>query len=248
MSILAAATWCLALLASPQQPEPTVVIAGRVVDLRGEGVPVAEVWVRDAADPTKKLRRTMADAEGYFRLSRVPAADWYSVYVGKDGYSEGIGYPRGANPTTTIEVHHATTVHGQLLGVDGKPVAGVVVTAAPAGRALTRRQVQATTDEQGQFQMERVPLGLSQLCAWVPGAGLVELRHRVVGEDHIVLSPTEHATTSFVVTVDGLPKESAPEVVLSWRPYRRGSYVELPPPLRRPVIRNGAWSCDGLPD
>lgn len=248
MSILAAATWCLALLASPQQPEPTVVIAGRVVDLRSEGVPVAEVWVRDVADPTKKLRRTMTDAEGYFRLSRVPTAEWYSVYSSKDGYCDGVGYASGASPTTAIEVHDATTVQGQLLGADGKPAAGIVVTAAPAGRALSRRQVQATTDEQGHFQLDRVPLGLSQICAWVPGKGLAELRHRVVGEDRIALSPTEHATTSFLVTVAGLPQEPAPEVVLSWRPYRRGSYVELPPPLQRPMIRNGSWSCDGLPD
>ena len=253
MSLLATATCYLTLLASPQQPEQTVTIAGRVVDLRGAGVPVAEVWVEDRAEANKlprekKLRRTMADAEGYFRLARVPEARYYTVRASKDGYSLGVGYPRGTNPTTRIELHHATTVQGQLLGLDGKPVADTVVTAAPAGRALSRRQIQATTDKDGRFQLTNVPLGLSQVSAWAVGSGLVQLRHRVIGDDTVKLVAAEQATTSFSVTVDGLPKEDGPAVTLRWRPYRRGSYVELPSPLKRPVIENGSWDCEGVPD
>lgn len=248
MSLIATTTCLLSLLASPQQPDPTVVVAGRVVDLRGAGIPVAEVWLPDPDNRDKKLRRTMTDAEGYFRMSRVPVAKSYSIWATGEDRIESYGFARGTNPTTTIELHDATTVKGQVLGADGKPVAKTIVTAAPAGRALSRRQIHTTTDQDGRFELKRVPLGLSQVSAWVEGVGLAELHHRVVGNDKVQLTATAQDTTSFAITVDGMPKEGGPEVTLRWRPYRRGSYVELPPPYKRPIIHNGSWSCEGVPD
>ena len=258
MSLIATTTCLLSLLAwpqqpppqtpAPQQPDPTVVVAGRVVDLRGEGVPVAEVWFADPKNGDHKLLRTTTDAEGYFRLSRVPVAKSYKIWASSEDRTESFAFARGTNPTTTMELHDATTVNGQVLGADGKPVAKTIVTAAPAGRALSRRQIQATTDQDGRFELKRVPLGLSQVSAWVAGVGLAELHHRVVGKDNVQLAAEAQATTSFAITVDGLPKEGGPEFTLRWRPYRRGSYVELPPPFKRPIIHHGSWSCEGVPD
>ncbi|MFK7741128.1 MAG: carboxypeptidase regulatory-like domain-containing protein [Planctomycetota bacterium] len=261
MPVVTTSTFLFALLACPQEPsaprpfaaapEParTVVVAGRVVDLRGEGIAVANVWTKDRANPGEALRRTVTDAEGYFRMSRVPVASSYALYAAAQGRSQGVGFARGSNPTTTIELHDATTVRGQLMRADKTPVAHTIVTMAPAGRALQRRQLVGTTDQDGQFEIESVPLGLSQVSAWVAGDGLAEMLFRVTGGgDPLRLVAKEMATTSFAISVAGLPKEGGPEVTVSWRPYRDGSYVELPPPFKRPVIQGGSWACDGVPD
>lgn len=118
MPLLATTTCLLYLLVSPQQPETaapeaTVIVSGQVVDLRGEGIPVAEVWTQDPNNGDKLLRRTMTDAEGYFRLSRVPVASRYWIHARAEGRTQGAASARGSNPTTTIELHDATTVQGQ---------------------------------------------------------------------------------------------------------------------------------------
>lgn len=225
---------------------PTVLIAGRVVDLRGEGLPAAKVWTTVRKDP-EVTRSTTTDAEGYFRLGRVPESTSYVVHATKQGYSVGRGYTRGEQPTTTIAVHHATTVTGILMGMDGKPVADTVVAAAPAGRALSMRQVHGTTDGEGRFRIEHVPLGLTQINAFVPGSGLAQLRHHVRGDDTVELRVAKLPMTSIQVTIDGLPKE-APPVALTWHPYVDHYYIPLPPPLEQPMVTGGVWQADTMPD
>lgn len=232
----------------PAPPQPVVVLAGRVVDLRGEGVPVAQVWVTETALPDAPLARTVTDAEGYFRVGRVPQRDWWTVWATADGRSLDSDYVRGADEVAHIQLHDATTVRGVVRDAGGAPVAGAVVSASPAGRALSRRQVTATTDADGRFALDKVPLGLSQLAAWVPGQGLAELRHRVVGDDDVALAATRDATTSFVITIDGLPTEQRPPVTLAWLPYRNGSLTWLPEPYYRPRIDGDEWRAESLPD
>lgn len=233
----------------PQDPPPaTVVLAGRVVDLRGEGVPVAAVWVTDTAKPDAPLARTVTDAEGYFRVGRVPQRESWTVWATSDGRSLDSDYVRSAAEVARVALHDATTVRGVVRDADGELVPGAIVSASPAGRALSRRQVTATTDADGRFAIDKVPLGLSQLTAWVPGQGLAELRHRVVGDDDLALAATRDATTSFLITIDGLPDEQRPPVTLAWLPYRNGSLTWLPEPYHRPRIDGDEWRAASLPD
>src|SRR5262245_30436311 len=53
--------------------EPTVVLEGRVVDLRGEGVPLAKVWVTAPGEPGRELAKSVCDGEGFFRIGQIPA-------------------------------------------------------------------------------------------------------------------------------------------------------------------------------
>ncbi len=235
----------------PQQPgnpaPETGTLSGRVVDLRGDGVPLAEIWIGDADENGDKTARTIADAEGYFRLSRVPEGSRW-VYATAESRHLGRDYVGSLAETVHIEVHDAATLRGVLRDTGGKPVAGAVVSASPAGRALTRSPRTATTDEQGHFAITKVPLGLSQLTAWVPGQGLAELRHRVAGDDEVTLVASAEKTTSFSITIEGLPEKDRPQVSLQWLPYRSGSLTHLPEPYRQPRIEGNQWRAEGLPD
>ncbi len=233
----------------PQQPgdpaQATGTLSGRVVDLRGEGVPAAEVWIGNE-DRSELTARATADGEGYFRLTKVPDQAW-TVFATNDGLCIGRDYVSGLAETARVEVHDAATIRGILRDALGAPVAGAVVSASPAGRALTRSPRTATTGEGGHFTIPKVPLGLSQLTSWVRGQGLAELRHRVEGDAEVVLVASTEPTTSFEITVEGLPKEGRPEVSLAWLPYRNGSLTYLPEPFRRPRIAGTRWSAQGLP-
>ncbi len=96
-------------------PEPrpdTFTLAGRVVDLEGGGVPVAEVWVTHWTTPDERLARSFTDAEGYFRISRVPKLESWTIWATADGLSVASGFARSASDVVTIEIHDATTVCG----------------------------------------------------------------------------------------------------------------------------------------
>ena len=64
---------CCAGMAPAQETAPELtVIEGRVVDMRGEGVPAAKVWVTTTGDPESVLARGVADGDGFFRIAKVP--------------------------------------------------------------------------------------------------------------------------------------------------------------------------------
>ena len=242
-----ALTLSLFLPQQPGNPAPEIgTLNGRVVDLRGEGVPAAEVWIGNE-DRSELAARATADAEGYFRLTKVPDRSW-TVFATNDGLCIGRDYVSGLAEVAHVEVHDAATIRGTLRDARGEPVAGAVVSASPAGRALTRSPRTATTDEGGHFTISKVPLGLAQLTAWVPGQGLAELRHRVDGDAEVALVASTEPTTSFEITVEGLPEQGRPEVSLGWLPYRNGSLTYLPEPFRRPRIEGTRWTAQGLPD
>lgn len=255
MPLITATVCLLALQASPQQPTTktattktaTVIIGGRVVDMRGAGVPVAEVWIKDPDNQDKSLRHTVTDAEGFFRLPRVPDARSRWVFAVADGYCVGSG-STNSKLLANILVHEATTIRGVVHNVAGDPVAGIAITMCPIGRTLRRRQVSGTTDKHGQFTIERVPLGPAHVCAWVPGEGLAELAPRIRGNDELLLQASSAPTTAFAITVDGLPSVDSPEITVAWSPYRSGSYTILPPPHMRPTFRGKSWTAEGLPD
>ena len=55
--------------------ETTATLEGRVVDLRGEPVPLASVWIATWQEPDKALARGTCDGEGCFRIGRVAVGE-----------------------------------------------------------------------------------------------------------------------------------------------------------------------------
>lgn len=222
-------------------------LSGRVVDLRGEPVPIAKVWVVAGNDRDEQIAHSMADALGYFRMGGVPKANSYRLRATADGKSIGSDYLDSDAERGRIVVHDAATVRGVLRNANGDPVANTIVEAHALHFAFGSK-VSGETDENGRFALQRVPLGHTQIGAVVIGEGLAEVRYRVAGEDEIELRSAKGETVSLHITVEGMPKDDAPEVAVSLWPYRRGRLQNLPPPWREPRFRGDEWQADGLPD
>lgn len=109
------ALFLLAVLA-PQNPTapPTVVLEGRVVDLRGEGVPAAQVQVVTWQHHDEVLAKGMCDGDGFFRLGHVPKRDAWIVRASATGRCAGQDYISGDPSPARILLQDATTVHGAI--------------------------------------------------------------------------------------------------------------------------------------
>lgn len=233
--------------AQPGPAAETVVLEGRVVDMLGQGIPAAAVHASVWNDPTP-LARTFADGGGYFRLLRVPLRASLLVKAEQDGYCVGVAYAGSRTRVVQIDLQHATTLSGTLRNRAGEPVAGAVVLAEPTGRSLTYVECETRIDASGRFEFRAVPLAPLRVSAWVEGEGLAVVSRHVVGPCEVALVPSQEATTTLQVKIDGLP-ESATDILLSLYPYRRGSMEKLPPPHRAPRIgRDGRWTLAAAPD
>ena len=147
-------TSCAALVSAAQNPAttrtPTAgrgVVAGRVVDTKGAGVPGAEVmiggpsgWV-GSADGTSFSRRVIADEHGDFAFAGLPPG-LYAFSASKSGYS-GVIYDqpggfRDPDPMKVadgerrldlvITITKLSIVTGTVTDETGAPVTGVSVT------------------------------------------------------------------------------------------------------------------------
>lgn len=243
---------CPLLLASamaqaPAAVEATTVLEGRVVDMRGEGVPAARVRVVAWEDPTTTLARTVADGDGFYLLPKVPKRPALQVHGEAGGFCAGVESV-GSARAVVVTVQHAVPVRGVLRNRRGEPVAGGFVRADPFGRTLTYAHCDARTDEKGRFELPAVPLAPLQFAAWVDGEGLARVLQHVGGPCEISLVPNEAKVTDLEVTIESLPAD-APAVSLSLLPYRGGGLSYLPPPYDRPRFdAKGRWQLAGAPD
>ncbi|MEZ6036108.1 MAG: carboxypeptidase regulatory-like domain-containing protein [Planctomycetota bacterium] len=230
----------------PQDPPPeTVTLSGRVVDLRGEGVPVAEVWVTHQTD--ERLARTVTDAEGFFRVGKVPKRPWWNVWAKAEGRCVGRDFTRSLTAPLHVLLHDATRVSGLITNRDGEPLPGVPVAAQTTGRVSFHIE-SVTSDAQGRFTFDAMPLGPAAFSAWVPELGLLLVQHRVIGDDAVALRPLDTPSTSMTISIDGLPKDGRPEVTLAWLPYSGGSLSYLPGPMRQPMLTTDQWQAEHIPD
>ncbi|MBK8097633.1 MAG: carboxypeptidase regulatory-like domain-containing protein [Planctomycetes bacterium] len=184
------------------QQSPRIVLAGRVVDMRGEPLPDAEVWVESAL-PEATAWRTRTDGDGMYRLG-VPREDIRHLYARARGHCSVAHRLQEPFAPFRVVLHEAATVRGVLRNAAGAPVAAAVMFARPRtrpGNAVAK----ATTDEQGKFAITGVALGSNQIAAWIQGEGVVKTTARIAGDTEIELAPTGDPTTSMTVHLRGRP-------------------------------------------
>ena len=225
--------------------EPTVVLEGRVVDLRGEGVSLASMSVVTRQDPEHVLARGVCDGEGYFRIGKVPKRDSWLVLASSEGRCRGQTSIWGDPKPLLIEVHDAASLRGVLRNRAGQPVAGAIVRAELDARILDGVHADATTDDEGRFLLQGVPLGFVRVSAVVPGVGLAERRQLLTGDADTVLTPSDGPTTSLRIEVEGVPEDVGAQLGASIWPYGKGGLQEFPPPWDRPVF-DKASRCELL--
>ena len=237
----------MALPATCQQ-DPKIALAGRVVDMRSEPLPDAEVWVESAA-PVQTWR-TKTDGDGMYRIG-VPRENIRHLYAKARGHC-CVVHPLH-EPFLPLQsvLHEAATVRGVLRNAAGAPVAGAMLFAKPRNRP-GNAVATATSDEQGKFTIHGVALGSNQVAAWIDGEGLVMTTARVTGDSEVVLAPTGDPTTSMTVHLQGLPANESPRVELAltanFENDGLGGRPQDPLPFFVPEVPAGGWRIDHLPD
>ena len=248
--MLPTALLVLASLASaPQQAAPqedTTRVRGRVVDMRGEGVPAASIQISDWLTPDKVLTTTATDGEGYFLSGKVKKRGGFQVHCSAEDRCNAIVYAK-PDRTTYVVVHDAVTVTGTLHDRAGKPIAGALIRSSYEGRGLFNTISDGHTDEHGKFTLHAVALGYNRFSTWIDGAGLTEVRRKVDGPCEVALVESNEATTSMTIKIAGLPEDFAEHIAITLLPYDNGNLMYLPPPMRKPTT-NGKWHADHLPD
>lgn len=243
-----AAVACGGRWAAAQDPTPELtVIEGRVVDMRGEGVPAAKVWVTTSGDPETALARGVADGDGFFRIAKVVKLDHGKVWAASGGYCTAFQWLR-IGSAVTVKIQSAKTVRGVLKDRAGKPVANTAVFASVASRVLLDVKAVTNTDREGRFDLAGVPLGPIHVCAWI-GGGDLALATVQVGKDlEVALQPNDAPTTKLTVQIEGVPVEALPDVTLSLQPYVPGAMGPLPPPFERTRFRTATLVLEPLSD
>lgn len=226
---------CFAAAAHAQQPvtapvAATKVVEGRVVDMRGEGVPLAKVWLATRTAPDQVVARTIADGEGCFRVGNVPNRDDLQTRATADGHCVAIGMSFD-NRTITVTLQHAATVTGVLRNRAGTPMPDTTVAALVNGRNMRAAPCEARTDAAGRFVLRSVPLAPMQISAWIPGEGMASIAHHVAADCDVVVQPGDTPTTSIAIAVEGLPDQALATLRVAVREQRDGDLVRLPPPL-----------------
>jgi protocatechuate 3,4-dioxygenase beta subunit len=244
------AAFCFALSAIGQQPAllgGTGVVEGRVVDMRGDGVPAARVRIATYDDPTKALAQAVADGEGYFRVAKVPEQRSLRVHADADGFCTGaqnLGSARGVQ----VAMQHAVVVRGTLKNRKGEPVPDTMVRATTHCRSLVQVRCDARTDGDGRYELAAVPLAPMEFTAWVAGEGLAREVVHVSSPRELDLQPNVPSSTNLTVEIRGLPA-GAPAVDLQLWPYVGGRAANFPPPIdRQRLDANGRWQLNGAPD
>src|SRR5436190_14768879 len=186
LAIVTAAQVVIPSSAAPPGPR-TAMIVGQVVDA-STGGPVPEAVVtltmpRYFNNPTAPNERVMADGEGRFFFTDLPAGEYY-LGVTKDGYARGSygqRQPCGQNlPFTlgegerssdvTLRVWKYGVIAGTVVDEAGEPVVGVGVRAliknVVAGRTqygnaevISELVPAATTDDRGMFRLPQLSPG-----------------------------------------------------------------------------------------
>lgn len=243
-------TLVLAIASAVAQDQPVLArVEGRVVDLRGEPLPAAVVFVTAWSDPDTVLARATADGDGRFVLGQVPVRDSWGIGAEAPGRTTHRTWTVPGRGPVTVQLPEAVRVNGRLRNRAGEPVAGATVVADLAfARELQGVRDLAVTDAEGRFELPRVPLGVVSFLAVVPGEGLALLRRHVTADTVIELSP-EGKTVDTTIAVVGLPPAGPPAgAAVNLTPFG-GAVRALPPPWQRAALaRDGRCTLVGLPE
>jgi hypothetical protein len=156
-----------------------------------------------------------ADAAGHIQMTKVPAGSCRVIVTAKAYATRLLGYAEFRGNTLkryTAELSTTAALRGTVADTDGKPVAGVNVRVdsiiGPDGRGyLLPDPLQATTNNQGEFELTRLPHGHAQIFAYGNHYQMLDvLKLYTIPEDHLELRLTATGTIKGrVLAKDGKP-------------------------------------------
>jgi protocatechuate 3,4-dioxygenase beta subunit len=238
MSLALFAAVVFAPQAQPSVAQPSVApltAQGRVVDVLGDPVPAAVVWVTDAAG--RECARTASDGSGVFLLRGLPPIQRLRLHANGSGRVEyTVALPSAQSFRATILLEDAGPLRGVVLDAARAPVAGAHVAAvAPtlAYQGGDRWCADAVADAQGAFTFPDAPLRPCAVRAWAPGFDLSDAMC-APPDQPLAIELRKGAPQPRVVRVDGLPPGGAAVVTVD---PGRGDMLCLPAPLREVAVR-----------
>ena len=187
-ALLAAALWA-------QAPSDGGALAGRCLTAQtGEALRGVSVQIVGLIHGQLFRQSTQTDAEGAFRLERLPPAD-YSFNIHKSGYRPVDGtlvrLSLEKNQTRAgleFKMHRPAVVTGSARDPDGQPIVGADVIAHRfawhEGRRTLVHAGWSTTDDRGVYRLHGLPAGRYLLGAFAPS------EERAAGELDLALART----------------------------------------------------------
>ena len=149
--------------------ENTASIIGTTADASGAAIPYTRVSVTN--EDTGLERQATADREGRFLLPALPPGA-YTLTAQRTGFSQvritGLRLQAGINAKISVQFPPVVTLRGRVVDFQTtEPIAKVLV-------AIRDQQLQAITDENGQFEMRNVLPGRVDLYVSTVGYGLLK--------------------------------------------------------------------------
>ncbi len=245
----------LAPLAQAQEASSqTGSISGVVHDSEGKPARAAEVWCVWRTEPEKRLAKSRTDGEGYFVLGNIPvSANSVRVFATAPGLSRGSDHTsiNSSHLASRVDIRlwDADTIRGRVVDANGQPISGVKVTASNESSRVFGGDSQGEdiTDQEGRFEMTKVPLGEITVRAWAPRHVIASTVFWHADEtEGVELALAKGKGVTLAVQVKGLPE--GVKASLSVRPYSDGSFQILPAPMNGGLDAAGRWELAGLPD
>lgn len=228
-------------------PIATRTVAGRVVDLLGEGLPNARVWVTEQGLLEPALREMRTDGSGWFRLAGVPDRPLLRLHALADAHCRAaVSVPRDGSPLL-LRLPEAAVVTGVVRDTGRGLAAGVEVWAQPT-EGSPGICARTTTDAQGAFVLPGVALGHNRLFAWLPDSGLATCKVHVEQDCEVQLAVGPEPKTTWTVTVPGLTVEERAGVLLRGGYEGVESLPEQPAPFVVHGLPDGPLHLPNLPD
>lgn len=231
-----------------QEPEaPAGSVVGQVVDALGEPVLLADVWVSKTFDG-EAIASTKTDGSGMFSIGRLPEGGILFLRATATGKTEAFDHIE-PNPSATawMQLWDAGAIVGRVIDAAGNAIAGAEVIASyDDARVFGFGDVRSTTtDDDGRYELTKVPLGAIDLRAVAAGCvlGSARLSLRDREERDLVLQKGEGVRLT--VRVEGV----RPQELRHARVEQYASGMHLPRQLSGgPLDANGVWTRSGCPD
>jgi Carboxypeptidase regulatory-like domain len=215
-----------------------------------------DVWLTRPSDGQARIASTKTDGEGLFIMSGVPYSTDVMVHTTADRRvirTQKLRLtPSGPIVTVSLRLWDAGEIRGRVLDEKGEAVARAEVVASfDEARGFGREpKGTTTTDAEGRFQLQKIPLGHIDVRAWARGFEMAAAKPYLANRADVVLRMKRGKGVEMSVRATGLPKGRSPrDVLVHVEAQRHGGYSHLPPSLSGGRLdARGAWSVAGLPD
>lgn len=243
-------------------------LGGRVIDASGAGLAGREVAVfADGAEDFfegTRAAHAVTDAQGWFRIDGVQTgadldvaardpiegAPWTTRY----GLTSVAGLEPGASQLgLVIELRACGSVSGRVLSVSGEPIAARV-RAFTRLNARNRITIEAQSDAEGRFLIERIPAGNGRVDARAEGWRVAAVDCDFDGGEVELELEQAHALEGWAVDAQGLAVAGVQLTVQpvpvngderSARRARRSTATDDAGHFRFEDLRPGAWEVRG---